>query len=609
MSAAFTGLTFIIAIVACIIAIKASRHAHRNARRLRTLENDFDDLVYQLEQTGMPLESKAESAQPIYDDEPNIKKPIIQAQRVEPQIPTEISGIDWEQFLGRHVVGWVAIALVLLAATFFLRYAFETVFGPTARILTVAGIGMGFCLVGARLFVRCYALGAWMVTAVGLLILYLAIDVSFAMYELIAPSTGAVFLAIVMAEGVLFSLVYRAKPLAYLALFGALVIPALIPTERDQHLGLFLYLGLVNLGAAILTRRWPHPGLSLMTYLGAQILFWIWFAGFYHPEKLIAVLAFQCFLYLLWLISERFEIYALAAAERVFRSLVLAIVFFVFLRRIVMEETPPWVGVLALSFSLFYTLLARVAFSRITRDTERVLTFLTLGISFVAVAIAIQGGAPWSAVGWSVMGTALWWFGLRLQAIYLKMYAVLFSLLSIFALTFVQYDVNEPIEVPLVNPRSMPTIVVAMSLLTTAWIARRFQSQLDDFDRVVRYSSWLVAVALGWGILTWETNNTCRVIFLLADFESQTAVSIAWALYAAFLLACGFIWNHPPTRWTGLGLIAITVLKLITYDLSALPAIYRAITFLMAALVLAFTAWGYTRVASKMTSQQEQTHD
>ena len=49
-------------------------------------------------------------------------------------------------------------------------------------------------------------------------------------------------------------------------------------------------------------------------------------------------------------------------------------------------------------------------------------------------------------------------------------------------------------------------------------------------------------------------------------------------------------------RWTGLGLLVVTVLKLIGYDLSELPAILRALTFLAAAVVSALAAWAYQRL-------------
>jgi uncharacterized membrane protein len=69
-----------------------------------------------------------------------------------------------------------------------------------------------------------------------------------------------------------------------------------------------------------------------------------------------------------------------------------------------------------------------------------------------------------------------------------------------------------------------------------------------------------------------------------------------WAIYAAVLLAIGFRLNHAPTRWTALGLFAVTLLKLLFYDFSELAGVYRVLTFLMAAIVLAAATWAYRRI-------------
>jgi uncharacterized membrane protein len=626
MSETVAGLNLILATAAFVAAVVALRRASRAAGRvesvrdrLRRLDADFDDLDAEMDslrrrkkQPESPEEEQAE-AEPLPESAEEPAAPVVQPARPPvarpvarpPRRPQPVP-IDWERFVGRRVLGWVAVGLLLLSASFFVKYAFDTVFGPTARVATAAAVGLGLCLVGGRLARRGYRLACSMVSSAGLLVLYLAVYASFGFYTLLTPTAGAAVLAAILAEGVLLSLAYRARPLAYLAVIGALLIPMLVPTDRDHYAALFLYLAVINVAAAALTNRVRHPGLSLLTLAGSQVLFWVWFDGHYHPEKAAAVVAFQGFLFLLWLVADRLERAVPPDWERVGGWVAGAAFAFVALHRIVGEEAPGWVGVLALGFALLYAVLGRLALRSAAVDVVRPATLLSLGLAFLGLAIPLQGGTLWSAVGWAAMGAALWWFGLRIDRPLLRGLGAAFLVTALIGLIWAQSEVSDPVLVPVFNPRSLPTLGVIAALLTAAWSARRFQPRLTDLDVAVRYSAGFLAVAMGWGLLTWEGFNTCRVIFDLSETTTQTAISVLWAAYAAVLLAVGFALPSPPTRWTGLGLLALTVLKLLTYDLSELPGVYRAVTFLAAAVVVAAAAWGYhrlTRLADKETAR------
>jgi uncharacterized membrane protein len=620
MSESVAGLSLILAAAALAVAVAALRRASRAADRLdavrdrlRRVDADLDDLdaeVHSFRQRKkqpappeVPVESVAAPPPEAVEEPaaPPVARPVARRLRRPQPAP-----IDWERFVGRRVLGWVAVGLLLLSASFFVKYAFEVAFGPTARVATAAVFGLGLCLVGGRLARRGYRLACAMVSSAGLLVLYLAVYASFGFYTLLTPTVGAAVLAVILAEGVLLSLAYRARPLAYLAVIGALLIPVLVPTDRDHYAALFLYLAVVNVAAAALTNRVRHPGLSLLTLAGSQVLFWAWFDGHYHPEKAGAVVAFQLVLFVLWLAAERLEWVAPPDWERVGRWVAGAAFAFVALHRIVAEEAPEWVGVLALGFALLYAVLGRLALRSAAVDAVRPAALLSLGLAFVGLAIPLQGGAPWAAVGWAAMGAALWWFGLRIDRPLLRGLGAAFLAAALVGLAWAQSKVAEPVTVPLFNPRSLPTLGVIAALLTAAGSARTFQPRLTDLDVAVRYAAGLLAVALGWGLLTWEGFNTGRVIFGLSEMSTQTAISILWAGYAAMLLAAGFALRSPPVRWTGLGLLALTVLKLLTYDLSELPGVYRAVTFLAGAVVVAAAAWGYhrlTRLADKETAR------
>lgn len=629
--AMFSLMVSVGAVAVAFAALLRSRSLAEELSKTRKLLRELDHDLGKLErrvisaqsnvgEVGKPLPSPTLETESKVDTKPEIStSPDHSVAAIPPPLPrkprvrkieeaTPAPSIDWEKFIGRRVLGWVAVGLILLAASFFIKYAFDTILGPTARVATGAFIGMGLCILGGRSGSRGNRLACSMLGSAGLLILYLAVYASFGYYTLIPASTGGAFLAAIMAEGVLLSLIYRAKPLAYLALAGALLVPVVVSAKVDAYVSFFTYLAVVNLFAAIVSRTFAYPFLQLLSYIGSQLLFWLWFEGHYHPEKLQAVVLFQSGLYIVWMLAGRFTRIKQLEAERVVMWLATALFYFIVLNRIVDEEAFSWRGVLCLSFAAVYACFSRMALG--SKDFARLATHTSLSFAFLGIAIPMQIDIHWTAICWSAIGATLWWFGLRIRSVFMRVVATVFlgvSLIGIFG-AWIDYD-SSKVNYPLFNQRSLPLFGVALSMLIVAISTRRLKAHLPTMHSVVRNLSALMAVFLSWVMLTWETLNIGEQFLSLGEMEKQTALSVVWAIYAALLLAVGFWVRRPMVRWTGLGLLVLTVLKLIAYDLSELPAILRALTFLAAAVVSALGAWGYQRFARLGNVEKEADND
>jgi hypothetical protein len=79
-----------------------------------------------------------------------------------------------------------------------------------------------------------------------------------------------------------------------------------------------------------------------------------------------------------------------------------------------------------------------------------------------------------------------------------------------------------------------------------------------------------------------------------------------WAVYAGVLLALGFRLESVPLRWTALGLLGVTLAKVILVDMAGLPGIYRVVAFFILSLVMGAAAWGYQKLeATRRPAQRE----
>ena len=73
------------------------------------------------------------------------------------------------------------------------------------------------------------------------------------------------------------------------------------------------------------------------------------------------------------------------------------------------------------------------------------------------------------------------------------------------------------------------------------------------------------------------------------------ALSLWWALYAAVVLTIGFARRRAMLRYTAIGLLALTLLKVFLVDMKGVEAVYRILSFLGVGALLLSASWLYHR--------------
>jgi uncharacterized membrane protein len=88
-----------------------------------------------------------------------------------------------------------------------------------------------------------------------------------------------------------------------------------------------------------------------------------------------------------------------------------------------------------------------------------------------------------------------------------------------------------------------------------------------------------------------------------AAMARQTAFSIYWGLYAIGTVTAGFIWRSALVRYAGLGLLAITLGKVLLVDMHEVDKVYRVLSFLGVGLLLVATSVGYAKLAPRLAGE------
>jgi uncharacterized membrane protein len=510
-----------------------------------------------------------------------------------------------ESIIGRRWLGWAAVCVILFAAAFFLKYAFDNRWiGELGRVAIGIAVGVSMTVAGFKYHRRKWRVFSQILTAGGTILLYLCTYAAFGYYHLATQKAAFLYLAILVAEAAGLALLYDAPAIAIMALIGGFLNPVLLRSDRDQYQSLFGYLAALDLGALALLKHWP--GLGSLAFTGTHLLFWLWYGERYHPRKLGAVMAFQTVVFLLFLLAHLGKklVRRQSATSEDFGLLIInPFVYFATAYYLMNSGHHDWMGVFAVAMALIYACTTKLLLDRAAR-TESLL-MIGVALSLVTIAIPIQLKSNWITIAWSIEGLLMLWAGIETRNIRLRGAAL--ALFGLALMKLVCWDTpyySRPMFTPVLNKYFLSALVVTACLIAAASVYQRVGQRQQIFEPLQILVIVLVAVVVLWFVMSVETytffaaraaaqkvtENSSHELWL-----GQMALSVLWSIYAGVLVAIGFMRRSAAVRWVALALFALTVIKAMFVDIAQLEQIYRIIVFLVLGLLLLVVAWGYQK--------------
>jgi uncharacterized membrane protein len=541
-------------------------------------------------------------------------------QPTSPPIPRSIQAEKIESVIGRRWIGWIAVALILFATAFFLKYAFDNRWiGELGRVTIGVFAGMTLTLLGLRYYHRGWRIFAQILTAGGVVLLYLSAYAAFGYYHLVTQKAAFTYLAILVAEAAGLALLYDAPGIAIMALIGGFLAPILMRSDRDQYGSLFGYIAALDIGALVLLKPWP--GLAPLAFGGTHLLFWLWYGEHYHPRKLIAVMIFQTGTFAIFLFARigkrlvrrapetdpqaRFSgpSSVFAMTENLGISLINPFVFFATSYHLLNREHHQWMGVFAIVMALIYAGTARLLLSGKVNSRVEALVMIAIALTFVTLAVPVQLHANWITIAWAVEALAIIWVGLEMESTRLQATACGLFLPALGKLVLVDTVQQRPAQfTPILNKYFLSSLAVIGCVFAAAALLQKSKKRI--FVSRLELVFMLIAIAALWLVTSVETFTYFQVrASALANnldrrhelWLGQMALSVLWSVYAAVLMAIGFLRRAAALRWAALGLFGVTVVKVMMVDMAVLQQLYRIIAFFVLGLLLLLVAWGYHR--------------
>ena len=515
--------------------------------------------------------------------------------------PARWRNVDLEALIGGRWLNRIGILILLLAAAFFLRYAFENEWiGPTGRVLIGLVSGLALAGYGEWLAARRMRYFSEGMTALGAGVVYLSGYAAWEFYDLVPQPAAFTFLAVVTAAVIGLSVRRDSQRLAALALAAGYLTPALLSTGEDAQVVLFSYLALLSASLLTLALVRGFHALAPAALAATVVYFIAWSVQFYDSDRLLSTALFGTLFYAVYFALPL----ARARLARRLRPseigvLTAALGFYVLLLQRLLYEEHRWlltgaVLVLATLYLAVSRLLATWSAGEGRRGRHLQDLFAVLAALLATIAFPIRLEGDWITLAWTAEAVALAVAGTRLPSLWMRAFSV-----ALFAVVLLMTPraFDGELDRLFLNLRFLTLAGAAAGLTAAALYVR------SRLKTKVRMEGAVWAVALGIGNLlaliavsleTWDLVQGLSIDLDL-DLAAQVVLSALWLLWAAALIAAGIRRSAPGLRWQGLALLLVVVAKTFLIDLSFLDQGYRILSFLIVGALLVAVSFLYQR--------------
>ncbi len=403
----------------------------------------------------------------------------------------------WRWLFGENAVVRIGVVILFLGVAFLLKYAYDRVHVPIEyRLIGVAIaaavlLGLGWTLRTKR---RDYAL-VLQGGAVGLL--YLTVFGAFRIWPLIPAGPAFVTLLVIALLAAALAVLQDALVLAVLGTAGGFFAPVLASTGSGNHVMLFTYYALLNVG--ILGIAWfkAWRSLNVLGFVFTFVIALLWGERSYRPEHFWTTEPFLLFHFVLYLVIPM--LFARLQANRlqpyVDGTLVFGVPIVGFgMQWALLRDTEYGLAISAIVLGAVYLILGLALWQRM-RERWRLLveSYLALGIIFATLAIPLALSGRWTSAAWAIEGAGLVWIGLRQRHRFARWFGLLVQFAAVGAMVF---DVGV-LSRAFIRFDTLSFALVALAALFTSWQYFKHRDQVLVWERIVE------PVMFAWGALFW----------------------------------------------------------------------------------------------------------
>lgn len=484
----------------------------------------------------------------------------------------------------------IAIVLIIIGTAFFLKYAFDNNWvAPITRVIIGVAFGISFLVAGEVFQNKKYGIFAQGLTGGGIAILYFSIFAGYYFFKeqnIIPYPAAMVLMILITATAVILSVKYDSMAIALLGLSGGFLTPFMLATSDKNYFGLFTYLLILNIGILSISYYKKWSLLSALSFFMTEIILFASLSSYFSEIKerfLFSEIFFTIFFIMYLLIPL---VYSAVKVEKVtpgqitlltFNTIFYTIASFIMITSVYSQFN----GLFAVLMAVIFFGIGYWFNSINSEDKSALVLLFGTAITFTTLAVPLQMYKytvfDFITMGWVVESIILLYASFKIESSKMRKAAVI--IMSITALKFFMFGISgfylgEVTSggnyLPILNKWSIEFLVVTAGLFVVWYLYRK---NIDFLGEAGIYTKNIFAIAANTFLLlqiSMEISNyfLAKQALNLSNYEMlmNGLMSISWSLYAVTIGYLGFVKRSFFMRCTALGMMAVTLAKLLIYD-------------------------------------------
>ncbi len=499
-----------------------------------------------------------------------IAPPIAPRRPAPPPTPSALAPLKAWLFGGNTIVK-AGVGILFIGLAFLAKFATEHVQVPVElRLAGIAAVAIVLLAIGWRLRLR-RAGYAQVLQGGAVAMLYLTLFVAFRFFGVLAVGPVFALMVLVAALAAALAVLQNARALAVIGALGGFAAPLLISTGSGNHVALFGYYLVLDLGIAAVAWHRTWRSLNLIGFLGTFIIATAWGVLKYQPAHYASSQAFLIAFFLIFvavMLMPARQQHADDPAQParsdawVQSSLLFGLPTVTFaLQHGLVGHTDYGTAVSALLLAGFYVALAWWARSR-PRLALNFEASLAIGTVFLTLVIPFALDARSTAGAWALEGAGLVWLGLRQSRGLARTFGYALLLLGGLAMLLGHDRFGAPTA--FFNAYFFNGLMAAAASLAAALFVKRLASPAAVSAGILaRQEAVAEPLLIAWGTL-----------WLLAAVALQIDSFVPWRLQWAAWLGC----------FSGIALLYTVLSVRLAWPRIGLPAMAHAPLHMLGAM-------------------------
>ena len=279
--------------------------------------------------------------------------------------------------------------------------------------------------------------------------------------------------------------------------------------------------------------------------------------------------------------------------------------FFLIHRLVTVAYPNQVMGLLPAAFAIPPLLSLIVVLKKIPAASPARMTQLAwfggVALFFITLIFPIQFDRQWITIGWALEGAALLWLFHRVPHPGLRLVGAGLLVAAFVRLAFnpavLEYHARS--ITPILNWYLYTYGIVTVCLFVGARLLAPPRNKISGINTpplLAGLGTVLAFLLLNIEIADYFSAPGSTLTFQFSgNFARDMTYSIAWGLFALVLLVIGILRKIPAARYSAIGLLSVTLLKLFFHDLARIGQLYRVGALIGVAVIAMLASFAYQR--------------